>query len=66
MKVKSKMLYIYLQKENIQSTENSTAKNKDRHVHLAMRFKLCNNYMSKPRLSSSYDGQKQDNSFEEL
>lgn len=60
------MLSIYLQKENIQSTENSTAKNKDRHVHLAMRFKLCNNYMSKPRLSSSYDGQKQDNSFEEL
>lgn len=60
------MLHIYLQKENIQSTENGTAKNKDRHVHLAMRFKLCNNYMSKPRLSSSSDGQKQDNSFEEL
>lgn len=45
--------YIYKIK-NIHSFEDNTAKNKRQcGLLLSMRFKLCTNWMSKPRLSSS-------------
>lgn len=43
------MLYIYLQKQNIQSIENSTAKRRLGQVLLSISFTLCDNYKSKPK-----------------